>query len=267
MQNDNEKCGMTEQHSGFFTESFTKDAYVWYEKNWQHDNHLHSHHRSQITYVEEGYQYFHINQQIYLVPQNHVIWIPSRQEHCTTSEAKTVNLMVVMFNTVPEKEFYQQVQVFAAPKVLKEMLLYVAKWNQLLTVDEEESIFLNAILNSLPNFCKECNMLKIPVPTDSRLESVCHYITSNYVKELNINELAERATMSVRSLQRIFKKETGISLQKYSQLVRILKSIELLDTRQYTLSQIGIMVGYRSLSAFTLSYFAIMKAKPKLKKQ
>lgn len=37
--------------------------------------------------------------------------------------------------------------------------------------------------------------------------------------------------MSVRSLQRIFKNETGITLQKYLQLTRILKSIELIDTK------------------------------------
>jgi AraC-like DNA-binding protein len=69
--------------------------------------------------------------------------------------------------------------------------------------------------------------------------------------------------MSVRSLQRIFKNETGITLQKYLQLTRILKSIELIDTKQYTLSEIAYKVGYQSLSAFTSSYFAVMKAKPK----
>jgi transcriptional regulator GlxA family with amidase domain len=41
---------------------------------------------------------------------------------------------------------------------------------------------------------------------------------------------AAKAQMSVRSLQRIFKNETGITLQKYLQLTRILKSIELIDT-------------------------------------
>lgn len=40
--------------------------------------------------------------------------------------------------------------------------------------------------------------------------------------------------MSARNLQRIFKQETGITLQKYMQLVRILRSIELIDTNNFT---------------------------------
>jgi transcriptional regulator GlxA family with amidase domain len=83
---------------------------------------------------------------------------------------------------------------------------------------------------------------------------------------LDIDSLAEKAQMSVRSLQRIFKNGTGITLQKYLQLTRILKSIELIDTQKYTLSELIYLVGYQSLSAFTSSYFTIMKAKPKIKK-
>ncbi|WP_435525951.1 helix-turn-helix domain-containing protein, partial [Chryseobacterium indoltheticum] len=63
----------------------------------------------------------------------------------------------------------------------------------------------------------------------------------------------------------IFLKETGISIKKYAQLIKILKSIELIDSNQFTLSEIAYKVGYKSLSAFTSSYQAIMNMKPKSK--
>ncbi|MDH6253751.1 AraC-like DNA-binding protein/mannose-6-phosphate isomerase-like protein (cupin superfamily) [Chryseobacterium sp. H1D6B] len=266
MQNDKIKCGLAEQNDSRFVDTIEKEAYVWYEKDWKHDDYEHVHHRAQLTYVEEGYQYFHIDQKIYLVPQHHVIWIPSGKPHRITSEAQTVNLMVFLFKSVLKEDFYQHVQVFAIPPVLKEMLLYASKWNKVLAEDEEQEIFFKAILKSLPNFCRENNHLEIPVPADERLIPVCTYINANFKYHLNIDALADKAQMSVRSLQRIFKHETGITLQKYLQLTRILKSIELLDTRQYTLSQTAFMTGYKSLSAFTSSYFAVMKSKPKLKK-
>lgn len=265
MQNDNVKCGLTEHKESQFIDSIEKEAYVWCEQNWKHDDYEHTHKRAQLTYVEEGYQYFHIDQKIYLVPQNHVIWIPSGKPHRITSEAKTVKLMLFLFNSSFKANFYENVQVFAIPPVLREMLLYASKWNKLLTEDEEQSIFFKAILKSLPHFCEESNYLEVPVPTDVRLIPVCHYINSNFKYNLNIDVLAEKAQMSVRSLQRIFKHETGITLQKYLQLIRILKSVELLDMKQYTLSEVGFKVGYQSLSAFTSSYFSIMKSKPKTK--
>jgi AraC-like DNA-binding protein len=267
MQNDNLKCGLSKQTNSQFVDTIEKEAYVWCEKDWKHDDYKHSHNRSQLTFVEEGYQYFHIGDKIYLVPQNHVIWIPSGKSHRISSEAKTVNLMVFLFKSVFNDNFYQNVQVFAIPAVLKEMLLYASKWSQSLAEDEEQDIFFKAILKSLPNFCKESSFLEIPVPKDERLIPVCHYINSNFKYNLDIDLLAEKAKMSVRSLQRIFKNETGITLQKYHQLVRILKSIELIDTKQYTLSQIAHSIGYQSLSAFTSSYFSVMKSKPKIDKK
>lgn len=258
------KCGLIERTESQFVDTIEKEAYVWCEKDWKHDDYEHVHHRAQLTYVEEGYQYFHIDQKIHIVPQHHVIWVPSEKGHKITSEAKTVNLMVFLFRSVFQEEFYQNVHVFAVPPVLKEMLMYASKWNKSLTENKEQDIFFRAILKSLPNFCKESNRLEIPIPTDARLIPVCNEIGSNFRYHLDIDSLAEKAQMSVRSLQRLFKRETGITLQKYLQLTRILKSIELIDTKKYTLSEVAYKVGYQSLSAFTSSYFAVMKTKPKL---
>jgi len=266
MQNDIVKCGLTEKRKGQYEDDILANAYVWYEKDWQHDKYQHKHQRYQLTYVEDGYQYVHIARKAYLVPQNHAIWIPSGKEHRTASEARTVNLMIVLFKSVFEQDFYQNVHVFPAPAVLKEMLLYASKWNKLLTEDEEQAMFLKTILNSLPHFCNENNYLQIPVPADTRLIPVCDHINANYPYNLDIDELANKARMSARNLQRIFRKETGITPQKYMQLIRILKSIELIDTKQYTLTEIAFKVGYKSLSAFTSSYSAIMKSRAKLNK-
>lgn len=266
MQNDKETYPCIEKRKERGVDEIPADFYVWYEDNWSHDKYEHSHLRYQLTYVEDGYQYFHVGQQIYLVPQNHIIWIPSNLRHRTTSASKTVNLMIVLFKTVPDNPFYNDVHVSLAPAVLKEMLLYAAKWNQLSFENEEHHIFLNAMLHSLPHFCNENEFLQIPVPTDNRLLPVCNYINMNYRYTFDIDMFAGLAKMSVRSLQRIFKQQTGITVQKYIQLIRILKSIELIDTRQYTLSQIAFMVGYKSLSAFTTSYQAIMQSKPKIRK-
>ncbi|WET50859.1 AraC family transcriptional regulator [Chryseobacterium indologenes] len=258
------KCGLVEKRRGEFDDEIGIAAYVWYEKDWTHDDYDHIHQRYQLTYVEEGYQYFHIENKIYLVPQNHLIWIPSGKRHLTQSEASTVNLMVILFKEVFDNDFYNEVHVFSAPPVLKEMLQYASKWNKLLDENEEQGYFLTALLSSLPHFCTEKEGLQIPIPVDSRLLPVCNYINKNYMEQLSIDALADISLMSIRSLQRIFKRETGITVQKYMQLIRILKSIELINTGQYTLSQIALMIGYKSLSAFTTSYYGIMKEKAKM---
>lgn len=263
MQDDKTKFSVQEIRPGIYADNMRTDAFVWYEKDWKHDGDYHMHQRYQLAYVEDGYQYFHIEQKIYLVPQNHVIWIPTQKDHRTTSDAETVNLMIVLFKKVPKLKFYEDVHVFQAPAVLKEMLLYASKWNKQPDDDGEHALFLKALLKSLPHFCNENRSLQIPVPLDSRLIPVCDHMNKNYPYRLELDKLAYLANMSVRSLQRAFKQETGITLQKYMQLIRVLKSIELMDTKKYTLSEIAFMVGYHSLSAFTSSYHTVMKTKAK----
>ncbi len=58
------KCGLSEKRKGEFDDEINIDAYVWYEKDWTHDDYDHTHQRYQLTYVEEGYQYFHIENKI-----------------------------------------------------------------------------------------------------------------------------------------------------------------------------------------------------------
>lgn len=126
---------------------------------------------------------------------------------------------------------------------------------------------MNALVTSLPNFCDENSALQITIPSDKRLLEVCEFINESYHENHSIEELAETANLSTRSLQRIFKQETGISVKKYIQLIKILKSVELIDSNQFTLSEIAYKIGYKSLSAFTSSYLAVMNVKPKVIKK
>lgn len=267
MQNDKNKCGLIERKKGEFSDPINLDAYVWYQKNWTHDDYEHVHARGQLSFVSQGYQYFYIENRIYLVPQNHVIWIPSKVKHKSRSEAEHVDLMVILYANVPEIDFFRSVHIFAVPTVLREMLGYASKWSQNFEENKEQYHFLQAILNCLPNFCSENHNLQIPIPSNEKLIPICEEINNNFKYAIDIEMLARKAAMSARSLQRIFKAETGITVQKYHQLIRILKSIEMIDQKKFTLTEIAYMVGYKSLSAFTSSYQAIMKDGPRAMKK
>lgn len=255
-----EKCGLTLGECGLYEkDEIATNIFIWYEKNYTHEDRLHIHKRSQLAYVEEGYQYFHIENSIYLVPQHHVIWIPTMMGHRTTSNSKATNLMLLLIRNVPTVDFFNNVHVFYAPKVLREMLNYAQKWNGDKNIYDDKDSFMTAIIDNLPNFCMENASLAIPVPNDIRLLPLCDYINKNYNNNIRINDFESLTAMSARNLQRIFKQQTGITIQKYVQLIRILKSIELIDTGEFTLSEIAYKVGYKSLSAFRSSYNSIMK--------
>lgn len=239
-----------------------KTYFVWFEENWIHDDVLHQHQKGQLVYVESGFQYITIEEKIYLLPQNHAAWIPPHAIHKTNSHSEKIKLMI-MFAEVNQKDsFYQHVNVFAVPPVLKEMIKYAEKWSKLMVKDHHETLFLQALFNELPRFAEYSFMLHICLPKDKRLTKVIEYLHDHYQDEIKMEDLADAALLSLRTLERIFKKETGLTLIKYQQMLRIIKSLEFLSANDLTISETAYQVGYKSVQSYSRSFQSVMQFRP-----
>ncbi|MGJ1194560.1 helix-turn-helix domain-containing protein [Sphingobacterium siyangense] len=235
---------------------------VRFEDKWIHNDELHSHNKGQLIYVERGFQYLTVNGKIYLLPKNHVAWIPPNCLHKTNWGSQKIRLMVLFFELQDISSFYNKVGVFLAPPVLKEMIKYAGKWSKKLDEDANENMFLGTLLNELPQFVDSAMQLYITLPEDKRLASVTLYLQEHFTEDFSMEDLSHIAALSLRTIERIFKKETGLTLSKYQQMLRILKSIELLNEQELTISEISFKVGYKSLQAFTNSFLSIMHYRP-----
>ncbi|AZA83637.1 AraC family transcriptional regulator [Chryseobacterium lactis] len=239
-----------------------KPYFVWFEENWIHDDVLHQHQKGQLVYVESGFQYITIQERIYLLPQNHAVWIPPDVIHKTNSHSEKIKLMIMFADVEKKESFYHEVNVFSVPPVLKEMIKYAEKWSKLLTKDHDENVFLKALFNELPRFVEHSLKLHICLPKDKRLTGVIEYLHDHYHTEIKMEDLGETALLSSRSLERIFKKETGLTLSKYQQVLRIIKSLELLSLKDLTISETAYEVGYKSVQAYTRSFQSVMQFRP-----
>ena len=239
-----------------------KPYFVWFEENWIHDDIHHHHQIGQLVYVESGFQYITIEERIYLLPQNHAVWIPANAVHKTNSHSEKIKLMI-MFADIPKKDrFYQEVNVFSVPPVLKEMIKYAEKWSKLIGENADETVFLQALFNELPRFAEQSLTFHISLPKDKRLAKVIAHLHDHYQHEIKMEDLTGKVLLSSRSLERIFKKETGLTLSKYQQMLRIIKSLELLSSGHFTISETAYEVGYRSVQAYTRSFQSVMSFRP-----
>ncbi|UKB86228.1 AraC family transcriptional regulator [Chryseobacterium sp. MEBOG06] len=243
-------------------DELSKPYFVWFEENWIHDDILHQHQKGQLVYVESGFQYITIEEKIYLLPQNHAVWIPSNTIHKTNSHSEKIKLMIMFADTEGSNPFYDEVNVFSVPPVLREMIKYAEKWSKLFIKDHDETLFLKALFNELPHFVEHSLKLHICLPKDKRLTKVIEHLHHYYREEIRIEELSDTALLSLRTLERIFKKETGLTLIKYQQMLRIIKSLELLSSGSFTISETAYEVGYKSVQAYTRSFQSVMQFRP-----
>jgi len=253
---------MTTTKRSMVVERIKKPYFVWFEENWTHDNESHYHQKAQLVYVESGFQYITVGENIYLVPQNHAAWIPPNAIHNTHTPSERIKLMILFFDVDKTDDFYHSIHVFSVPPLLKEMISYAEKWSKKQEENTHETIFLHALLNELPQMVAQSLQLHISLPKDPRLKKAIDFLHIHYTEELKMQDLSDLAAISLRSLERIFKKETGITLSKYQQMLRIIKSLELLSSKEWTVSEIAFKVGYKSLQAYTNSFQTVMQYRP-----
>ncbi|PQA93178.1 AraC family transcriptional regulator [Chryseobacterium shigense] len=249
-------------HDTITIEELDKPYFVWFEDNWRHDDILHTHKKGQLVYVESGFQYITVDGKIYLLPQNHAAWIPPGFMHKTNSHSEKIKLMIMFADTNPNISFHHEINVFSVPPVLKEMIKYAERWSKNTSKDQDEMLFLQALFNELPRFVEHSLKLHISLPKDKRLSEPMEYLHKHYQEDIRIEDLSDIVLLSLRTLERIFKKETGMTLSKYQQILRIIKSLELLSSGDLTISETAYKVGYRSVQAFTRSFQSVMQTKP-----
>ena len=83
------------------------------------------------------------------------------------------------------------------------------------------------------------------------IQRVKLYISMNMQQELGRGEVAAYVGLHPDYLNRIFKKETGVSLKEYIADAKVKMACELLEQTDFLVGEIGEMVGYVNFSSFT----------------
>jgi AraC family transcriptional regulator len=84
-----------------------------------------------------------------------------------------------------------------------------------------------------------------------QLNRTREYIEQNLGNELSLTELAAVAGLSPRHFALAFRQSTGTSPHKYVLTKRVAESTRLLATRQWSLAEIALTLGFASQSHFT----------------
>jgi ligand-binding sensor domain-containing protein/signal transduction histidine kinase/DNA-binding response OmpR family regulator len=87
------------------------------------------------------------------------------------------------------------------------------------------------------------------------IQKAVDYIVQHMTdSQLNIESLADVFKMSSSQVYRKIKALTGKTAVEFVRTVRLKQALKLMDTKQYTLSQIAYLTGFRSPSYFTKSF-------------
>ncbi|WP_326557616.1 GlxA family transcriptional regulator [Micromonospora sp. NBC_01796] len=102
-----------------------------------------------------------------------------------------------------------------------------------------------------------------PGQTAPGLAHLLEWIEENAHRDLNLDDLANRATMSIRTLNRRFHEETGRTPMQWLTNVRIRRAQELLETTDHGIDRIAHQVGFTSPTNFRAQFKRVSGVAPR----
>lgn len=225
---------------------------------------LHVHTKGQLTYVEGGIAYIHIENKTYIIPARHYVWIPKGLEHflkVRTSATVTRNLYFYTYDD-DKSPFYKELGIYPVNNLLFEMLVFTENWNGNIEKDDDAFSFFSAIKNILPQLGIKSFPIALPTTANTRLRPILLYLSQNFAQSITLENLSLRFGMGERTLSRLFQSTMSISFLQYLKLLRVVKAIEMILQNDKSTSEIAYLSGYNSLAAFSKAFYQLTNIRP-----
>jgi AraC-like DNA-binding protein len=210
----------------------------------------HDHPWAQLVYGRSGVMRVATPGASWLVPPTRAIWLPARQPHEIQMRGavalRTLYLSPQIVTDMPA----EAVALEVAP-LLGELTLHILKIG-MLDPAEPPHARLAGVLTDLVH-CARREDLSLPLPRDRRALALAEQIQANPEDQSDLASLARAAGTSLRTLQRLFPRETGLSLEAWRHKARMIHGVARLAAGA-PVTAAALDCGYDSASAFITAF-------------
>lgn len=227
-------------------QSLPRDVYVRQEEMPAgHYFPAHRHHWHQLLYAVSGVLVVDLTGERYFIPPEQAIWLPCGCQHRVFTEygADLKSLYV--------DKGYQGIAdratVLHITPLIRELILEAAEFDAEYPLDSYENDLMQLLLQALGRLERDDRYLPWPVSPD--LTALCHRLYREPDQVETSEQLAASLAVSLRTLDRRFRRETGMSLKQWRLQLRLMQALELLNAG-HSVTQIALELGYSSPSPF-----------------
>ncbi|GLO62558.1 AraC family transcriptional regulator [Vibrio sp. MACH09] len=210
----------------------------------------HSHPRGQLLWAVEGVLRVTSEQNVWVVPSTHSVWIPGGVSHQVSCEiaARTCNLYIDP--SFPIRQNEKQGAMLSMTPLMREIVLRLTQSPPLMQQASLQRLGLVAI-DELDNL--QAVEAKLPSGNDPRLVKLISYMVQHPNETPSLKTLSNMAGASVRTVERLFKAETGMTFRQWRSRFRLMNSLELLNKGESS-TFVAYSLGYKSVSSFVKAF-------------
>lgn len=205
----------------------------------------HSHRRAQLVYASRGIMAVSTNSALYVVPPQRALWMPAEITHSIRARG-AVALRTLYVDPQAVHGLGAQPGVLQVTTLLRELILALVETGNGYQPDSRETRLAQVLLDQLVD--ETIAPLALPLARDPRLLRVTQALMDEPSDPRGLDDWAQLAGASKRTLNRLFVAQTGMSFRDWRQQRRLLKALELLSLG-HSVTQVALELGYEP-SAF-----------------
>jgi AraC-like DNA-binding protein len=219
----------------------------------------HFHDMHKLLYAFEGAIEVESTRGRNLIPRQLAAWIPAGVPHCTSIHG--IRWVSVFFTSEMVDDPEQRVRTVMVSALMREMMREAMRW----PLDGPDCAVRTAFFDAMGKLCGEWiareAKLFLPTSKDARVKHALDYTAQRM--DLSLEAVCKHVGMSVRSLRRHVKAETGMTWEDYRHRSRLLQAISLLSETDEPVSEIAARCGFESPSAFARVFRRQMSESPR----
>src|SRR5262245_15974356 len=174
----------------------------------------HAHEWDQLAYASRGVMSVHSSEGSWVVPPHRAVWIPRGTVH-GVEMAGRVSLRTLYFAGDFARGMPRHCQAVNVTPLLRELILHAARLGLLWRHEAAHARLARVILDQLQLLPQV--PLQLPAPRDPRARRAIELLRNAPVEPISLADAARRAGASKRTLERLFRSETQMTLGRWRQ--------------------------------------------------
>lgn len=219
----------------------------------------HFHQEDQLVYANRGVMTVCTREGAWVVPAQRAVWIPGRTPHSIVM-AGAVSMRTLYLRARLVRRLPRYCCVVNVSPLLQELILHACRTRSMTRRSKAQSRLIDFIVDQLQTV--QTVPLQLPSPSDPRAARVAAVLQNDPSDSSALAEVCRKAGASKRTIERIFQHETRLSLGKWRQQLRLMRSLQLLAAGE-KIAHAALEAGYSTPSAFIAMFRKTLGTTPR----
>jgi AraC-like DNA-binding protein len=210
----------------------------------------HDHEWGQLTFCNSGVMRVSSDSAVWLSPPTRAIWLPAGAPHAIVMKGEVAARFLYLAPDLA-RPLPREPQLLEVAPLLRELILHILTVGTLHPEQPGEARLAGLVVDLM--LAARPIDLASPLPKDRRARALAERLLATPADPAPLAELARAAGASLRTLQRLFPAETGLTLEAWRQKARLIAGAAALSAGA-PVTAAALDCGYESPSAFITAF-------------